>query len=295
MSDLDFYIVDVFAIGNSTKDQYSGNQLAVFPQAGSLTTAKMQQIAKEINFSESTFITAPPSGGAYPVKIFTPAVELPFAGHPTLGTAWIIQRQLGQPVDLVELDYTAGRIPVRFNYAQGQPEVLWMEQRSPAFLGDLTAAQLAPVLHLDPTDIDQAYPISQVSTGLPFIIVPLKSLAAIHKAQLQLEAYYQLINGLPAQSILIFCPQTLHPENHLHVRVFTHALGIPEDPATGSANGCLAAYLVRHGYQGHSRIDWQVEQGYALDRPALLYLRADAQKVEVGGRVVLVASGRWHR
>jgi trans-2,3-dihydro-3-hydroxyanthranilate isomerase len=295
MSDLDFYIVDVFAIGTTTKGQYSGNQLAVFPQAGALTPAEMQQIAKEINFSESTFITGPPNAGSYPVKIFTPAVELPFAGHPTLGTAWILQRQLGQPVARVELDYSAGRIPVSFHYTQGQPEVLWMEQRSPEFLGDLSAAQLAPVLQIDPTEIDETYPISQVSTGLPFIIVPLKSLAAVQKAQLHLEAYYQLINGLPAQSILIFCSQTLHPDNHLHVRVFTHALGIPEDPATGSANGCLAAYLVRNSYQGQSSIDWQVEQGYEIDRPALLYLRADAQKVEVGGRVVLVASGRWHR
>jgi trans-2,3-dihydro-3-hydroxyanthranilate isomerase len=290
MSDLDFYIVDVFAI-----DKYSGNQLAVFPEAGELAPAEMQQIAKEINFSESTFITGPPSAGAYPVKIFTPAVELPFAGHPTLGTAWVIQKQLSKAVPMVELEYTAGRIPVRFNYDRGQPEVLWMEQRSPEFLGDLSAAQLAPVLQIDPADIDARYPISQVSTGLPFIIVPLKSLEAVQKAQLQLTAYYQLIAGLQAKSILIFCPQTLHPENHLHVRVFTHALGIPEDPATGSANGCLAAYLVRNGYQGQRSINWQVEQGYEIDRPALLYLRADPSKVEVGGRVVLVASGRWHR
>jgi trans-2,3-dihydro-3-hydroxyanthranilate isomerase len=290
MSDLDFYIVDVFAI-----NKYSGNQLAVFPEAGELAPAEMQQIAQEINFSESTFITGQPSAGAYPVKIFTPAVELPFAGHPTLGTAWVIQKQLSKAVPMVELEYTAGRIPVRFNYDQGQPEVLWMEQRSPEFLGDLSAAQLALVLQIDPADIDASYPISQVSTGLPFIIVPLKSLEAVQKAQLQLTAYYQLIAGLQAKSILIFCPQTLHPENHLHVRVFTHALGIPEDPATGSANGCLAAYLVRNGYQGQSSINWQVEQGYEIDRPALLYLRADPSKVEVGGRVVLVASGRWHR
>jgi trans-2,3-dihydro-3-hydroxyanthranilate isomerase len=298
MSDLDFYIVDVFAIPAGTAqpiDKYSGNQLAVFPNAGELASAEMQQIAREINFSESTFITGSPRAGAYPVKIFTPKVELPFAGHPTLGTAWVIQQQLGQPVAMVELEYTAGRIPVRFDSAPGQPQVLWMEQRSAEFCGDLLAAQLAPVLQIDPADIDASYPISQVSTGLPFIIVPLKSLAAVQKAQLQLDAYYQLIAGLQAQSILIFCAQTLQPENHLHVRVFTHALGIPEDPATGSANGCLAAYLVRNGYQGQRSINWQVEQGYEIDRPALLYLRADPTKVEVGGRVVLVASGRWHR
>jgi trans-2,3-dihydro-3-hydroxyanthranilate isomerase len=290
MSSLDFYIVDVFAI-----DQYTGNQLAVFPQSEDLTGPEMQQIAKEINFSESTFITGPPDRGAYPVKIFTPALELPFAGHPTLGTAWVIQHRLGRVVEAVELEYRAGRVPVRFHYEQAQPKVLWMEQRPPEFLGDLTPAQIAAVLQIDPVDIDDRYPISQVSTGLPFIIVPLRSLAAVQKAQLQLAAYYQLIEGLQAQSILIFCPQTLHPENHLHVRVFTHALGIPEDPATGSANGCLAAYLVYYGYQGQNSINWQVEQGYEVDRPSLLYLRATTSKIEVGGRVALVASGSWHR
>jgi trans-2,3-dihydro-3-hydroxyanthranilate isomerase len=296
MADLNFYIVDVFAVG-----QYTGNQLAVFPTAAGLSLAEMQQIAKEINFSESTFITGEPQQGAYPVKIFTPAVELPFAGHPTLGTAWVIQKILNRPVELVTLQYTAGQIPVAFNYEgvgaaspwENRPTVLWMTQRPPEFSGQLAASQLAPVLQIDPADIDDRYPIEQVSTGLPFIIVPLKTLAAVQRAKLQLEAYYQLIDGLSAQSILIFCPETLLPENQLHVRVFTHALGIPEDPATGSANGCLAAYLLQHQYQGQSQIDWRVEQGYEIDRPSLLYLRAQNHSIEVGGQVALVASGQW--
>jgi trans-2,3-dihydro-3-hydroxyanthranilate isomerase len=293
MTNLEFYIVDVFAVG-----QYTGNQLAVFPTATGLSLSAMQQIAKEINFSESTFITGEPQQGVYPVKIFTPAVELPFAGHPTLGTAWVIQKILDRPLASVTLQYTAGQIPVAFNYegvgGENRPTVLWMTQRPPEFLGQLAAHQLAPVLQIDPADIDDRYPIEQVSTGLPFIIVPLKTLAAVQRAKLHIEAYYQLINGLPAQSILIFCPETLFPENQLHVRVFTHALGIPEDPATGSANGCLAAYLVRHQYQGQSQIDWRVEQGYEIDRPSLLYLRAQPSTIEVGGQVALVASGQWH-
>lgn len=284
-----FYILDVFAVG-----KYTGNQLAVFPQAGNLTPSAMQRIAREINFSESTFITGQDSGAGYPVKIFTPTVELPFAGHPTLGTAWVIQQQLGQTLAKIQLQYTAGTIPVQFTYHQGQPEVLWMQQRSPEFLGRLAPSQVAPVLQLEEADLDLNYPIAQVSTGLPFIIVPLNSLGAVQRASLDLERYYQLIAGLPAQSILIFCPYTLYPENQLHVRVFTHALGIPEDPATGSANGCLGAYLVQYQYQGHTHIDWRVEQGYALDRPACLYVRADAQQVQVGGKVVLVARGQWY-
>ena len=259
----------------------------------------MQQIAKEINFSESTFITG--VGSDYPVKIFTPQVELPFAGHPTLGTAWVIQQYVDrQPLPTVTLEYMAGQIPVTFNYVDGQPAVLWMQQKTPEFLGELTKEQLAPVLSIDPADIAD-YSISQVSTGLPFIIVPLKTLAAVQKARLELTSYYQLIDRLPAKSILIFCPETLQPENDLHVRVFTHALGIPEDPATGSANGCLAAYLVQYAYQGKTVFDWKIEQGYEIDRPSLLYVRSHKEsqrqdekiEVSVGGKVRLVATGQW--
>jgi trans-2,3-dihydro-3-hydroxyanthranilate isomerase len=287
MSELDFYIVDVFAVG-----KYTGNQLAVFPHAEGLDLKKMQAIAREINFSESTFVTGDPQDQIYPVKIFTPAVELPFAGHPTLGTAWVL-RYLNPSLTTVTLSYTAGQIPVSFA-DNDNSAVTWMKQRAPEFLGNLAAADLSPVLDIDIADIDQNYPIEQISTGLPFIIVPLKTLAAVQKAKLELTKYYQLIDQLPAQNILIFCPQTLYEENHLHVRVFTHALGIPEDPATGSANGCLAAYLVRHSYEGQKSIDLRVEQGYEIDRPSLLYIQANGNSVSVGGQVDLVAKGYWY-
>jgi trans-2,3-dihydro-3-hydroxyanthranilate isomerase len=287
MRELDFYIVDVFAVG-----KYTGNQLAVFPYAEGLNLEQMQSIAREINFSESTFVTGDPQNQLYPVKIFTPAVELPFAGHPTLGTAWVL-RYLNPSLTTVTLNYTAGQIPVHFADINNI-SVVWMKQRAPDFLGVLAAADLAAVLSIDLADIDLNYPIEQVSTGLPFIIVPLQTLAAVQKAKLELTKYYQLIDQLPAQNILIFCPHTLNVENDLHVRVFTHALGIPEDPATGSANGCLAAYLVQHSYEGQKSIDLRVEQGYAIDRPSLLYLQADANSVSVGGQVELVAKGQWY-
>jgi trans-2,3-dihydro-3-hydroxyanthranilate isomerase len=295
MPELDFYILDVFAVG-----KYTGNQLAVFPHAEGLDLEQMQSIAREINFSESTFVTGDPLGQspdwAYPVKIFTPAVELPFAGHPTLGTAWVL-RHLYPSLTTVTLNYTAGQIPVSFadtNNITNNICVVWMKQRHPEFLGPLAAADLAPVLGIDLADIDLNYPIEQVSTGLPFIIVPLQTLAAVQKAKLELTKYYQLIDQLPAQNILIFCPHTLNVENDLHVRVFTQALGIPEDPATGSANGCLAAYLVKYSYDGQKSIDLRIEQGYEIDRPALLYLQADAKSISVGGQVELVAKGQWY-
>lgn len=287
MRELDFYIVDVFAVG-----KYTGNQLAVFPNAEGLEIEQMQSIAREINFSESTFVTGVPQNQLYPVKIFTPTVELPFAGHPTLGTAWVL-RHLNPTLTTVTLSYTAGLISVSFADINNS-SVVWMKQRNPEFLGTLTAADLAPVLGIDLADIDLGYPIEQVSTGLPFIIVPLKTLATVQKAKLELTKYYKLIDRLPAQNILIFCSQTLKAENNLHVRVFTHALGIPEDPATGSANGCLAAYLVQHSYESQKSIDLRVEQGYEIDRPSLLYLQADANSVSVGGQVELVAKGQWY-
>jgi trans-2,3-dihydro-3-hydroxyanthranilate isomerase len=266
--------------------------MSVFPHAEGLNLEKMQAIAREINFSESTFVTGDPQNQVYPVKIFTPAVELPFAGHPTLGTAWVL-RYLNSSLTTVTLNYTAGQIPVSF-VETNNISVVWMKQRNPEFLGTLAAADLAPVLGIDLADIDLNYPIEQVSTGLPFIIVPLKTLAAVQKAKLELTKYYQLVDQLPAQNILIFCSQTLTVENDLHVRVFTQALGIPEDPATGSANGCLAAYLVQHSYKSRKSIDLRVEQGYEIDRPALLYIRADANSVSVGGQVGLVARGQWY-
>jgi trans-2,3-dihydro-3-hydroxyanthranilate isomerase len=279
---LDFLIVDVFALG-----KYTGNQLAVFPQAAGLDTQQMQAIAREINFSESTFVMGQTNEGAYSVRIFTPTVELPFAGHPTLGTAWVLQH-LDPQLQSVTLSYQAGLVPVN---ADGH--ILWMAQRSPEFLDTVDPNLLLPLLGLSPEDWDDQYPIEQVSTGLPFIILPVKTLTAVQRAQVRVAEFLELVQNWPGKCVLLFCPETLDSSNDFHVRVFTHAFGIPEDPATGSANGCLAAYLVRHRYQGQSQIDCRVEQGYEIDRPSLLYLRADPQSTKVGGLVELIARGQW--
>jgi trans-2,3-dihydro-3-hydroxyanthranilate isomerase len=283
MTTRDFLIVDVFALG-----KYTGNQLAVFPGGAGLEVVQMQAIAREINFSESTFVTGQNSDGSYATRIFTPRVELPFAGHPTLGTAWVL-RYLNPQLTTITLSYQAGLVPVSYD----ENNILWMTQRSPEFLGEVDPNLLMPLLGLTTADLDENYPIEQVSTGLPFIILPLKTLAAVQRAQVQVVEFLQLVQNWPGQCVLLFCPETLDPKNDLHVRVFTHALGIPEDPATGSANGCLAAYLVRHRYDGQSQINYRVEQGYEIDRPSLLYLCADRQSTKVGGSVELIAQGQW--
>jgi trans-2,3-dihydro-3-hydroxyanthranilate isomerase len=302
MPNIPFVILDVFATG-----KYTGNQLAVCWDVGDLTDIQMQQIAREINFSETTFVTnSELVNGGYNTRIFTPTTELPFAGHPTLGTAFAIQQELVKhQIDCLSLNYQVGQIPVDLNYVDGNPDILWMHQQQPKFYAPVPAEILADVIGVNPTDIDSGYPIEPVSTGLPFIIVPLKTLAAVRQAQLNLNLYAQSVANLPAQAILIFCPETIDPDRQLHVRVFTECFGIPEDPATGSANGCLAAYLAKHEYFGSPKVDITVEQGVELGRASLLYLRAQYLpvagasplekqcSVSIGGRVVKIAKGEF--
>ena len=294
MTNIPFVILDVFATG-----KYTGNQLAVCWDVGDLTDIQMQQVAREINFSETTFVTdLEPVNGGYNTRIFTPTTELPFAGHPTLGTAFAIQQELiGHQIDRLHLNYQVGQIPVDLSYVNGAPDILWMHQQQPKFYDPVPAEILADVIGVNPTDIDSGYPIEPVSTGLPFIIVPLKTLAAVRQAQLNLNLYAEAVANLPAQAILVFCPEPIDPDRQLHVRVFTECFGIPEDPATGSANGCLAAYLAKHEYFGSAKVDITVEQGIELGRASLLYLRAqylpEYCPVSIGGRVVKIAQGEF--
>ena len=294
MSSLNYFIVDVFA-----ESKYAGNQLAVFTNIGNLDSQGMQTIAKEINYSETTFITSPQSkNGGYEVRIFTPNQEIPFAGHPTLGTAYILQQAIiQQPVEKITLNLGVGQIPVTINYADSLPEWLWMQQNTPIFYSELPGEAIAEVLEIDQNEIDSRFPIQEVSTGLPFIIVPLKNISALKAISINKDKYFQLIANTQAKCILAFCPETHHPENHLHVRVFCDYVGVPEDPATGSANGCLAGYLVEHDYFGKNQIDIRVEQGYEIGRPSLLLLQGEKNDqgidVHVGGKVILVAKGEF--
>jgi len=290
---LPFCIVDVFA-----ERKFAGNQLAVFRQADRLTTEEMQAIAKEMNYSETTFILSEtPQENGYPVRIFTPNQELPFAGHPTLGTAFVLQQMIIQEaVNIVRLNLKAGQIPVTMSYVDRAIDRLWMRQNAPTFGQRFETATIAKVLGLSSHQLDDRFPLEEVSTGLPFIIVPLKNLSALQQTKVDREALFNLIETTEAKAILIFCPETRKVENQLSVRVFVEALaGTPEDPATGSANGCLAAYLVQHSYFGNS-IDIRVEQGYEIGRPSLLLLKAEKAEeiqVSVGGKVILVATGEF--
>jgi trans-2,3-dihydro-3-hydroxyanthranilate isomerase len=288
-----FYIVDVFA-----EEKYAGNQLAVVRDAAALSDKQMQQITKEMNYSETTFILSEePRDGGYDVRIFTPGAEVPFAGHPTLGTAYIIQKEIiKKPIDKVILNLKVGRIPVTFQKNGEGKDILWMKQIEPTFGEVLDAGDVAQVLAVEKSDIDNRFPIQEVSTGLPHIIVPLKTLNAIKRIKINKDKYFKLIENTQAKVILIFCSETYHQQNNLNVRVFCDYYGVPEDPATGSGNGCLAAYLVKHRYFGKDQINIRVEQGHEIGRPSLLYLKAQDKDgkidVSVGGKVIIVAKGQ---
>ena len=279
-----FYIVDVFA-----ERKYSGNQLAVFRDAGEIPDSEMQQIAREMNYSETTFILSEKEkDGGYDVRIFTPQREVPFAGHPTLGTAFVIQKEMvKRPIHTIILNLKVGQIPVTFNYIDEHPNILWMKQKAPTFGQTFEFEEISRILELKNDDIDQRFPIQDVTTGLPFIIAPLKSKKALEKAKLSAED----------KSVLVFCPETYNQENDLNARVFANSYGIPEDPATGSGNGCLAGYLVKHRYFGKDKINIKVEQGYKIGRPSLLYLKAEDKKseieVNVGGKAIMIARGEF--
>ena len=292
MAKFSFYILDVFA-----EEKYAGNQLAVVIGAGNLSGAEMQRIAKEMNYSETTFILSEqPQNGGYDVRIFTPEIEVPFAGHPTLGTAYVIQQEIiEKPVETVNLNLKVGQIPVTFNYDGQQPDILWMKQIEPTFGNAVGPGPISAVLGIEESDIDERFPIQDVSTGLPFIIVPLKNLDAVKRVKIARDKYFQFIENRFAKAIFVFCPETYHLQNDVNARMFADYAGVPEDPATGSANGCLAAYLVKHRYFGSDKIDVRVEQGYEIGRPSLLYLKAEDNDGEidvcVGGKVVMVAKG----
>lgn len=281
-----YHVVDVFA-----ESRLAGNPLTVVLDAGDLPVAEMQALARETNHSETTFVVASaPTNGAWPVRIFTPAVEIPFAGHPTLGTAAVLARELGAKVPLA-LDLAVGRVPVT-----QEQDLWWMTQPEAEFLNYAQPAFVARALNLTMSDLDARFMPQAVSTGIPFLIVPVETLDALERARFELSRLRELMPRVGAEAVYAFARGSRGGSAALHARSFTAAFGIPEDPATGSAAGALAAFLSHHRYFGDARVDCAVEQGLEIGRPSKLHLRAQTEgprtRVRVGGRVVPVARGQ---
>ncbi|MFB9864336.1 PhzF family phenazine biosynthesis protein [Rufibacter immobilis] len=307
MQTLPFYIVDVFASA-----PYKGNQLAVFLEAEHLSREQMQQIAQEIGFAESAFLmknTPHPEG--FEARIFTVEYEVPFAGHPTLGTAYVAQQFLLQrPVPHLQLKLKVGSIPVAFTYAENKPDFLLMRQMAPSFGEPLPHQDIASLLGLPLEALHPTHPVQEVSTGLPFLVIPLQGLEDIQKLELQpqkLLAFLQQHGLYKTQrpdgltvALYFFCPQTYNPEHQINARMLALENGqIIEDAATGSANGCLLAYLLKHRYFQENQLELLVEQGYEINRFATIKLQGqltedDQFELLVGGQVQLIAKGDWY-
>ncbi|MFB6280425.1 MAG: PhzF family phenazine biosynthesis protein [Haloferacaceae archaeon] len=282
-----FHLVDVFA-----ERPYAGNQLAVVESRGRLDDDAMLALAAEFGFSETTFVESVADGT---VRIFTPEAEIDFAGHPTLGTAHVLRtlRGEGEGEGDTTLDLGVGPVPV----AAREDGTLWMTQRAPTFGDELDPATVAGVLGLAPDAVEGTPQV--VSTGLPTAVVGLSDRGALTAIDLDRDAYDAFVDGRDAKNVLAFCADPRDGAHDLAARVFAPFYGVPEDPATGSSNGCLAAYLARRRWFGAATVEARVEQGHEMGRPSLLGIEAtdgaDGVTVGVGGRVIPVGRGRLAR
>ena len=271
-----------------------GNPLAVFPDARGLSDTEMQAIAKEMNLSETTFIlpreTALERERGVQVRIFTVSEELPFAGHPTLGTAFVLRGAGG--AGEVTLDLKVGKIPVRFEAGNGQPVFGEMRQRDPE-LGEVHDRKaVAAAAGLSPDQIADDVPIQTVSTGVAFVIVPLRSLAAMRNMRVDLQRAAEYLQRGEGNFFYFVCREKVDPSARLHARMFFYN---GEDPATGSAAGCAAAWMAAYGVAlSGERV--LIEQGVEMGRPSRIFVRADKDgnrvvNVRVGGNAVEVLRG----
>ncbi|UYP47575.1 hypothetical protein NEF87_003860 [Candidatus Lokiarchaeum ossiferum] len=301
ISRLKYHIVDVFA-----QEKFTGNQVVVVECDHRLSVEHMQRIACEMNFPETSFIyTEVQNNGGYDVRIFTPTREVSFSGHPTLGTAFVINHFLNPGIQKeIRLNLTSGTVVINAENLGGKNSndiiskskpILTSGQKKPEFGHIFEPVLLSRVLGLDMEEMDQSSPIQAVTIGIGFVIVPVKSLKILKRVKINIERYNWLISRTDAKSILVFCRETENPMNHVHVRVFSDFYGIPEDTATGSGNGALAAYLAKYQCFGSSSVNIRVEQGYEVGRPSLILAQATVEgediEVSIGGRVVLIAQG----
>ncbi len=300
MKKLLYYLVDVF-----TNEVFGGNQLAVFPAGQEVPDYLMQRIAKELNLSETTFVL-PPKNPANDIKlrIFTPGQELPMAGHPTIGTAYVLlQQKLLSASGRNQLIFEegVGDIPVVFEQTGQDLGLITMTQPLPKFGQTVTDARvLAELLSINAEDIAPEYPAQVVSCGVPYLYVPLKSLAAVKKVRLRPEVLEKQLSHIGTESVFLFSLETEQAGNTVHGRMFAPAFGIPEDPATGSACGPLGCYLVHHNLVPAQTVSNIIcEQGFEMGRPSILYITIGQENgsitvVKVGGKSVLVGEGYFY-
>lgn len=282
--------IDVF-----TANPLEGNALAVVLDGSGLSDVQMQAVAKETNLSETTFIlprdAATERERGIRVRIFTVQEELPFAGHPTLGTAFVLRGTGG--AEQVRLDLNVGTVPVRFEDQGGKPAFGEMTQNDPKFLTRHNHAEVARAIGLKESDLDSSLPIETVSTGLPFTVAALRSLETLRDLRFDPSCGAKYLAASGGKFFYFVSRETVDPNARLHARMIFYN---GEDPATGSAAGCAASWMVAHGVaQSDERV--LIEQGVEMKRPSRIFVRATKSdnrvvNVRVGGNAVEVMRGR---
>jgi trans-2,3-dihydro-3-hydroxyanthranilate isomerase len=298
---LRYHLVDVF-----TDRQFGGNPLAVFTNGRGIRAETMQAIAKELNLSETTYVL-PPDDTAhdYRVRIFTPEKELPMAGHPTIGTTYVLAREhlIARGTDDTEteikLEEGVGTIPVRIEWREGAARFIEMRQPRPTFgarVADLQA--VAEMLSIEPEEIAGTnLPLEVVSCGVPFLYVPLKSLRAVQHIKFRVDVWESKLKEIVPPEVFVFTREVEFAGSTVHSRMFAPGMGIWEDPATGAASGPLGCYLVRHGVvRCDDRADITSEQGIEMGRPSFIKISITREgeeitDVRVGGECRFMGEG----
>jgi trans-2,3-dihydro-3-hydroxyanthranilate isomerase len=298
MRKLQYRIVDVF-----TDRLFGGNPLAVVLDGRGVTDAEMQALAQEMNLSETTFVLPPDDpANDFRVRIFTPGRELAMAGHPTIGTAFVLAREKMLPTSgdtlTIRFEEKVGPIPVRLEMKDGAPDMIWMTQPLPNF-GPVVpnAVAVAAMLGIDPAGIRNDLPFQAVSCGVPFLFVPARDLATMRKLSFNRDLGRRALESLEVSGVFVFAMEVENTGSSVHSRMFAPELGVPEDPATGGASGPLGCYLVRHGLVlAKPETSIVSEQGIEMGRPSFIHIEIaqeanEITEVKVGGQTVFVGGG----
>lgn len=289
--DLSYHVVDVF-----TDVPFEGNPLAVFPDATGLSSAMMQKIARELNLSETTFVLPRESrAGSTRVRIFTPRAEMPFAGHPTVGTAYVLRELNAVPVHATRLTLEENIGPVNVRVDGADDPMLWLTSPPVDDLGAVERGACAAAVSLTENDLMANVPCEIFSAGNPSLFIPVRTAACVDRAGLDISALPALLRSCDtAPFVFVFAQHA----NGAYSRMFAPHLGVPEDPATGSATGPLAAFMMKHELvASKDGTHFVSEQGTAMGRRSLLHVLIHGESgergIEIGGKVRHVAKGAF--
>ena len=280
-----------------TREPLKGNPCAILPDALGLTDEEMQAIARETNLSETSFVF-PSTQADFRVRYFTPREEIPFAGHPTIATTYLLAQEglipLREPSTTIQLEFKVGVLPVELFVQEGRVHRIVMTQKKPTFGPTFSREEVCPCFNLTPSDLRTECLPQVVSTGLPFLIVPVEDLSILEKVQMNRDALSRLCQKAEVSDAFMFCLGGFEPPSDTHARLFD-PFGASEDPFTGSASGAMGAYVFRYGLKRKKIL--LAEQGHFVKRPGYATIELvgppnDIEVVKVGGEAVKVLEGR---